>query len=174
VKSMNPTLLTPRLELRWLTEDDAGLMLAIWNDPDFIRHVGDRGVRTTAEALEAMGPALALYRTHGYGAYRIAPRDGGPAMGICGLFKREIFSEPDLGYALLPAWRGGGYVFEAARAVLDEARDRLGLESANAIVSPGNAASIHLLEKLGMRRQGPVRMPGDDDDILLFSVALTQ
>jgi len=174
MKTMHRTLRTPRLELRWLTEDDVGLMLAIWNDPDFVRHVGDRGVRTTAEALDAMGPALALYRTHGYGAYRIAPRAGGPAMGICGLFKREIFSEPDLGYALLPGWRSCGYTSEAARAILDDARDSLGLDRVNAIVSPGNAASIHLLEKLGMRRQGPVRMPGEDEDILLFSMALAQ
>ena len=174
MKTMQATLWTERLELRWLTEDDAGLMLAIWNDPDFVRHVGDRGVRTTAEALDAMGAALALYRTHGYGAYRIAPREGGPAMGICGLFKRENLSEPDLGYALLPGWRGGGYTTEAARAVLAEARDGLGLERVNAIVSPGNADSIHLLEKLGMRRQGPIRMPGDDEDILLFAMSLGQ
>ena len=38
-------LLTDRLQLRWLTLDDVDLMLAVWNDPAFIRHVGDRGIR---------------------------------------------------------------------------------------------------------------------------------
>jgi RimJ/RimL family protein N-acetyltransferase len=174
VKVAADTLRTGRLELRWLTADDAPLMLAIWNDPDFIRQVVDRGVRTTAEARDAMHGMLALYRTHGYGAYRVAPAGGGPAMGICGLFKRDIFEEPDIGYALLPAWRGQGYTFEAARAVLAEARDGLGLARVNAIVSPGNRASIRLLEKLGMREQGPVRMPGEDADILLFARSFAQ
>lgn len=95
-------------------------------------------------------------------------------MGICGLFKRENLEEPDLGYALLPDWRGRGYTTEAARAVLDEARNSLELECVNAIVSPGNAASIHLLQKLGMRRKGPIRMPGEDEDILLYSMPLAQ
>ena len=33
---------TERLVLSELTLDDAGLMLAVWNDPEFIRFVGDR------------------------------------------------------------------------------------------------------------------------------------
>ncbi|MEJ2383180.1 MAG: GNAT family N-acetyltransferase [Xanthomonadales bacterium] len=172
---MDRNVLTDRLELRWLTEDDADLMLAIWNDPDFIRNVGDRGIRTPQAALTAMRDGvLALYRSHGYGPYRIAARDGGAPMGICGLFKREQFEHPDIGYGLLPAYRGRGIALEAARAVMAQARDRLGLERVNAIVTPSNGASIRLLEKLGMQQQGPVRMPDDDADILLFSVASLQ
>ncbi len=34
-----------RLWLRRVTLEDADLMLAIWNDPAFVRNVGDRGVR---------------------------------------------------------------------------------------------------------------------------------
>ncbi len=162
-------LLTERLELRWMTEDDAGLMLAIWTDPGFVRHVGDRGVRTVEQAREAMGPALALYDNHGYGAYRVALRDGGPAIGICGLFRRPVFDHPDIGYALLPDWRGHGYALEAARAVMREARDGVGLARVLAIVSPGHRRSITLLEKLGMQAAGAVRMPGEDDELLLYA-----
>ena len=167
-------LLTGRLELQRLTEDDAGLMLAIWNDPAFIRHVGDRGVRTIDQALAAMRDTLALFESHGYGAWRIAPRGGGPAMGICGLFKRENLDHPDIGYAILPDWRGQGFTLEAARAVMAEARDGLGLERVNAIVSPDHRRSIRLLEKLGMRVQGPIRMPGEDADILLYALNFDQ
>ena len=42
----------------------------------------------------------------------------------------------------------------------------------SAIVSPGHKRSIALLEKLGMVRNGTVRMPGDDEDILLFELDL--
>ncbi len=41
---------TDRLRLRRLTLDDADLMLAIWNDPAFVRFVGDRGIRTLEQA----------------------------------------------------------------------------------------------------------------------------
>ena len=174
MKTAAPRLLTRRLELRWLTEDDAGLMLEIWNDPDFIRHVGDRGVRSVEQALAAMKDTLAMYRTHGYGAYRIAPLGGGPAMGICGLFKREILDQPDIGYGLLPSWRGRGYTLEAARAVMHEARAGLGLERVNAIVSPDNRRSVRLLEKIGMQSQGAIRMPGEDTDILLYARSFDQ
>ncbi len=158
MKTAARELLTERLELRWLTEDDADLMLAIWTDPGFVQHVGDRGVRTVEQAREAMGPALALYDSHGYGAYRVALRDGGPAIGICGLFQRPVFDHPDIGYAL-----------EAARVVMREARDGVGIARVLAIVSPGNRRSIALLEKLGMHAEGTTRMPGEDDDLLLYA-----
>jgi RimJ/RimL family protein N-acetyltransferase len=95
-------------------------------------------------------------------------------MGICGLFKREQLEHPDIGYSLLPDYRGQGFALEAARAVVSQARDRLGLERLNAIVAPTNGASIRLLEKLGMQEQGAVRMPGEDEDIALYSLSLRQ
>ena len=39
-------LRTPRLSMRRITLADAPLMLAVWNDPAFIEHVGDRGIRS--------------------------------------------------------------------------------------------------------------------------------
>lgn len=57
---------TERLGMRRLTLDDADLMLAIWNDPAFVFHVGDRGIRTIAEARENMSEgALKLYEDVG-------------------------------------------------------------------------------------------------------------
>ena len=77
-----PILQTERLELRWLTQDDAEMMLAIWNDPAFLRYVGDRGVRTVEQAREALtaGP-LRLYADYGYGPFRLALCDDGSYAG---------------------------------------------------------------------------------------------
>ena len=81
---------TERLQLRWLKLDDADLMLAIWNDPAFIRHVGDRGIRTVEEARAGMTKgALQLYEKYGYGPYRVALKDDDAAIGICGLFRHR-------------------------------------------------------------------------------------
>jgi RimJ/RimL family protein N-acetyltransferase len=54
--------------------------------------------------------------------------------------------------------------------VLDYARDTLQLPAVTAIVAPQNAASIGLLEKLGMRYERPIRMPGDDHDVSLYRI----
>jgi ribosomal-protein-alanine N-acetyltransferase len=167
----SPQLETERLRLRWLTEDDADLMLAIWNDPDFVHFVGDRGVRTLDEARDAMrNGVLQLYRDFGFGPYCLTLRGSDEAMGICGLFKRAKLDYPDIGYALLPAFCGRGYAFEAARVVAEHARAHMQLAKLYAIVTPGHARSVRLLEKLGMVAGEPIRMPGDDEDVILYSV----
>ena len=166
------TLETQRLDLRWLTPGDAGLMLAIWNDPGFLEHVGDRGIRTVDEAERALieGP-LRLYREHGYGPYRLSLRGTDTAIGICGLFRRDGLDDPDIGFALLPEYCGKGYAEEAARAVVAHARDGLGLTRLTAIVSPGNAASIRLIRNIGLDFERMHRMPADSEDVALYSVA---
>jgi RimJ/RimL family protein N-acetyltransferase len=167
------TIYTERLRLDRMTEDDAGLALAIWNDPAFIRHVTDRGIRTLDEARDAMREGmLKLWAEHGYGPYRISLRDEEEAMGLCGLFKRENLEDPDIGYSMLPDFCGKGYATEAARAVAAHARDHMNLARIIAIVSPDNPRSIRLLEKLGMSPEGTVRMPDEDEDILLYGLSL--
>ncbi len=103
-------LQTERLSLRELTLDDAELMLSVWNDPAFIRHVGDRGIRTVDQAHEAMqNGVLKLYEDYGYGPYRVALKDSDIAIGICGLFRRDDLDIPDLGYSTLPNHCGQGF-----------------------------------------------------------------
>ena len=166
-----PILNTERLELRWLTQDDAPMMLAVWNDPAFVRYVGDRGVRTLEQASTAIGAGpLRLYADFGYGPFRVTRRDDGVDMGICGLFRRDGLDEPDIGFAILPDFCGQGFGFEASVAVLDHARDSLKLPSVIAIVSPQNKPSVGLLEKLGMHYEHPVRLPGDDHDVSLYRI----
>jgi len=164
-------LRTPRLSMRRITLADAPLMLAVWNDPAFIEHVGDRGIRSIEQAHEALRQgAFKLYEQHGYGPYRIALAADDTEIGICGLFRREGYDEPDIGYSILPAYCGRGYAFEAACAVLEYARTTLGLARVTAFISPHNAASIGLAEKLGLRYERMARLPAEDKDVSLYGV----
>jgi len=164
---------TDRLYLRRVTLEDADLMMAIWNDPAFVRYVGDRGVRTIEQAREALlsGP-LRLFADYGYGPYAVVRKSDDARLGICGLFRRENLEHPDIGFALLPDSCGKGLASEAAQAVLAHARDDLQLEEITAIVSPENKRSIALIEKLGLSFAGMIRMPGDQDDICLYHKVL--
>ena len=167
----NPVLNTERLELRWLTPDDAPLMLAVWNDSAFMHYVGDRGVRTVEQAGIALEAGLLkLYADYGYGPFRVMRREDGADLGICGLFRRDGLDEPDIGFAILPDYCRQGFALEASVAVLEHARDVLELSCVTAIVSPQNEASIGLLEKLGLHYERPMRMPGDDHDISFYRI----
>lgn len=160
---------TERLQLRQLTEDDAPLMLAVLNDPDFLRNVGDRGVRNNEEARRyiADGP-VTMYREHGFGMYLVEIEDGTP-VGVCGLVKRDGLDDVDIGFAFLPHFRGRGYALEAARAVMQYGRNIIGLERIVAIAKPDNMPSVRLLEEIGLRPEKKIKLPGDDDELLLMA-----
>ena len=159
--------------MRRLTLDDADLMFAIWNDPAFVKHVGDRGIRTLADARDALlAGAFRLYEEFGYGPYRVALTANDTAIGTCGLFRRAGFEDPDIGYALLPEFCGRGFAYESASAVLEHARTDLQLARITAFVSSENTASIALTEKLGLRFERTTRLAGEDEDVSLYSMSL--
>lgn len=158
-----------RLRLRELRADDAGFFLELLNDPDFIAHIGDRGVRTHEQALAYLeaGP-LAGYREHGHHLWAVEAKPGDELAGVCGLIRRDSLPDPDIGYAYLPAWRGRGLAGEAGRLVLAHAFDVLALPRVLAIVTEANLASRRLLESLGMRDTGPQRI--GDDELLVYRI----
>ena len=59
----------------------------------------------------------------------------------------------EIGYSVLPAYRGQGFATEAARALVDWALAQRDVRRIIAECSPDNVASIRVLEKLGMQRR---------------------
>ncbi len=112
-----------------------------------------------------------MYETFGYGPYRVERKSDSRPIGICGLFRRKFLDDPDLGYAILPAYRGEGYASEAARQVLVIAAVAFGLPRIKALIAPSNAASIHVIGKLGFSLEKRMSID-DDDDTLLFGFEL--
>ena len=166
---------TERLELSRLTLDDAQLMLTVWNDPAFIRHVGDRGIRTIGAARDALRDgALKLYAEYGYGPYRMAQKSDGASVGICGLFRREGLPDTDIGFSTLPQYCGEGFGYEAACAVIEHARVDALLPRLTALVSPHNTASVRLIEKLGLIFEKMVRRACEDSDVGLDGMQRTE
>lgn len=125
-------------------------MLELLNDPDFIRNIADRGVRTEDEARRYIlaGPA-ASYDKHGFGLYLVEAKQSGAPVGICGLLRRDCHPDVEIGFAFLPAARGHSYASEAGRAVLDLGTRDLQLKRIVALTAPDNLASMRVLEKLG-------------------------
>lgn len=152
-------LKTERLLLRPFMTDDAPFALALLNEPSFLHFIGDKNVRSLEEARQYIlaGP-IASYTQNDFGLLVIELEDSHTPIGMCGLLKRVELSDPDIGFAFLPDYWGQGFAFEAATAVMKDARERLKLSQILAIVNPDNHASIKLLERLGLRFE---RLKGD-------------
>ncbi|MBZ0154204.1 MAG: GNAT family N-acetyltransferase [Planctomycetes bacterium] len=144
-------LTTSRLTLRELGEHDADFVVRLLNDPDFLRCIGDRSVRSCDDARSYLrsGP-IASYRQHGFGLFLVEDAAAQP-LGFCGLLQRTELPDIDLGFAFLPQFRGRGYALEAAAATLAFAWNELRRPRVLAIVAADNQRSLGLLGKLGMR-----------------------
>ncbi len=57
----------------------------------------------------------------------------------------------EIGYSVIPACRRQGYGFEAAKAIAEWALNHKEVHTIKAECEKDNMASVHLLEKLGMR-----------------------
>lgn len=163
---------TGRLILRRAHAGDAEFFLELLNDPAWIRNIGDRGVRTAGEArLYIQDRLVASYERNGFGMFVVERKEEPGPIGICGLVRRDSLPDVDVGFAFLPRFWGKGYACESASAVLTYGREVLGLGRIVAIVSPDNRSSIRVLEKLGLRSRGMIRLPGEAADVELFAPA---
>ncbi|MEL7058455.1 MAG: GNAT family N-acetyltransferase [Acidobacteriota bacterium] len=165
---------TDRLRIRRLTAADADFLLELLNDPDFLRQIGDRGVRRYEQAIRYVidGPD-AMFERHGVGLMAVVEKASGASVGICGLLRRAELEGFDLGFAFLAAARGRGYATEASRRVLDDAISRLDLgPSVLAITAPGNDASARVLSKLGFVARGRRSLHDEGEEIELYALEL--
>jgi [ribosomal protein S5]-alanine N-acetyltransferase len=167
-----PVVETERLVIRQLSPGDAAFILELLNDPSFLRSIGDRGVRDLAGARQyVLDGAVASHVKHGYGLDLVTLKSTGEPAGICGLVRRDYLDHPDIGFAFLPRLGGQGHAFEAASVVLARAFGSLGMHRVLAIVSPDNARSIRLLDKLGFRYEGMITPTGEDRAVRLLSAS---
>jgi [ribosomal protein S5]-alanine N-acetyltransferase len=128
-------------------------MQAVFGDPEVMRFSGG-GARTAAGTLERVRGLITHQERHGFSKWGVCERASGDLVGDCGIQLLEGGPDVELGFHLRTSVWGRGYATEAARACLDAAFTELGLDEVIAIVAPGNAASVRVLEKIGMRPAG--------------------
>ena len=161
---------TARLTLRLITIDDAAFYLQLVNEPAWLQYVGDKGLRTLADARQAIlnGP-VAMQQRCGFSLYLCELKGSAMPIGICGLVKRASLADVDIGFAFLPEFCGSGYAYEAAVAVLEHANQKLGIHRLVAITKPDNLRSIRLLERLGMCLERGTTLRKGTEEIRLYA-----
>lgn len=161
---------TERLILRRLTVEDSKFILELLNDPSWLRFIGDKGVRTLDAARDyILKNLVAMYERLGFGLYLTELKGEGIPVGICGLIKRDSLEDVDIGFAFLPKFRGKGYAYESASAVMAYGKRTFGLNRLAAITTPDNYDSAKLLEKLGFNFERMVKLSDDSAEVSLFA-----
>jgi len=162
---------TERLILSRLDPDrDSEFIVGLVNGPSFLRYIGDKGVRTLADARRYItdGP-LKSYETNGYGLYKVELKSNLTPIGMCGLIKRDTLPDADIGFAFLEEYWGAGYAYESAAAVMSYAREKLSIKRVLAITTPDNVASGKLLNKIGLKFDRLIQLTADSPEVKLFT-----
>lgn len=139
--------------LRPFTPSDVVIVHPIYADPDVMRYVATGPMADIAHTQRLLDDYTDHQLRHGYSFWAVIERSSGALIGDAGLYRTPA-GEVELGYTLGSAWWGRGYATEAAGMWLRVAFRELDVEEVVALAEPANVGSLHVLEKLGMRRAG--------------------
>ena len=145
---------TPRLILRRWREEDFEPFVAMCADSEVMTWLG--GALDRADARAYMVRAVDTFERIGMGRLAITRRDDGAFLGICGLMPGHEALVPllspfvDLSWSLCREAWGCGYATEAARGVILDGFERLGLSEITAMTAPANLRSQAVMGRLGM------------------------
>lgn len=170
-----PTIVTPRLELRWLEPHDAPALLAIFGDAEVCRYWSHPPLADLAAAEELQREIAHRFAERSLFQWGLAERATGRIVGTCTLASLSAeHQRADVGFALARAAWGRGYMAEAIPALLAFAFDTLGLHRVEADADPRNDRSLRLLEREGFRREGLLReryrVSGERQDAVLLGL----
>ena len=65
-----------------------------------------------------------------------------------------------------------GFIYEASKAVIEDAKNRLHFDNLLAITSPDNNGSINLLKKLGFTLKDIIKRDKNNEPIQLYAIYL--
>lgn len=139
---------TERLLLRELIEDDYKDLFALNNDPDVLQYTGDEPFATLQDAQKFLAN-YPDYDDHGFGRWAVIRKEDQAFLGWCGLkFNEE--NQVDLGFRFFKQYWNDGYATEAAKCALEIGFEVLNITEIIGRSAKENAASIRVLEKIGM------------------------
>ncbi len=153
-----PVITTPRLLLRWISEDDVDALYEVFSDPQVMRYwaFGPLANREAAAAMQREIADTNLKDTSW--KWGLALRENDRVIGTTTLFHLDLSNgRAEIGYAMGRAYWGNGYMNEALTALIVHAFETVKLRRLEADVDPRNAASIRTHERLGFKREAIYR-----------------
>jgi RimJ/RimL family protein N-acetyltransferase len=166
-----PVIETERLRLRALGAGDLDSLMAMWNDPAVLTHLGG-GSRSREEIWMRILRYAGCWSVVGYGAWLVEARATGAYIGEVGFRELKRDSEPsfagtpEIGWAILPAWHGRGVASEAVAAALAWGDAHIDAAETVCIIAPTNAPSLRLAARFGYERKSDLTYRGHPQVLL--------
>lgn len=144
-----PSVETARLHLREFRPDDLDHLAVLLADADVIRYVGNGLPISRQESENALLSIIRHWEQHGFGRWALIDKETQTFVGYGGL--RSLMGMAEVVYHLAKAYWGRGLATELVRASLRFGFTEHQFERIVAVAKPENAASIHVMEKIGMQ-----------------------
>ena len=149
---------TPRLTLRPYGAGDLDHLSGLYGDEEVARFTKLGGL-SRAQSQVTLNDYLAHWRDKGYGIYAVHLKENGAFAGEGGFFTLQDWNETALRYALHRRHWGGGLATELAGALIGHGFASLGFARLVSVVERHNAASHHIMAKLGFTLERRVQVP---------------
>lgn len=160
---------TERLILKPADLEDADFFLKLYNLPSFIKHIGDRNLRTKEDAENYItNRFLPQIKKLGFGNYVVIHKELNEKIGAVGVFVREGIDVPDIGFSFFPDFEGKGYAYESAVNLMEIVKTEFGIEKLSAMTSDENLSSQKLIERLGLEFKKYVIFPDDNEELRYY------
>ena len=150
---MKRLLETSRLYLRELVPEDAEMILRLDRDPDVMRYMPAvaRARVSRVYAQKFVRDQVTYSKGHpGLGIFPTILKTQDTWIGWATLKHLADTEEIEIGFRYLPAYWNQGYATEAAAALLKYGFEKMKLPRIVAVVHPDNAASMRVIEKIGL------------------------
>lgn len=154
-----PFLLTERLALHEWEDGDAGLVAALHGSEEASRHVGTGAPWSEEYAAGRIAEWMGDLSRHGVTKFKIVARDDGRFIGRAGFTLMEAHGVFELGYAIMREEWGKGFATEIAQGLTRWFFQNRPDPRFVAFAYVENEASIHVMQKLGMREIEPQDIP---------------
>lgn len=160
---------TDRLKLRPIKKSDAEPMSDVLGN-EAVMEFSDDGALEDSQINDWISGKVEQFEATGRPVMAVTDQETGEVIGYCGLFDCEIegVSEVEIGFRFAANHWGKGYATEAVTALLDYARQNLRLERVVAMIDPSNEGSLGVAEKLGMKYEKDIMIPGYDHPDKLY------
>ena len=170
-----PTIITPRIFLRQISDADVDAFYTVYSNPEVMRYWSTPPLPNRDAASKQIAEIHEGFKRRELLKWAIALRDNDMLIGTATLFHPDFSNRrSEIGYALGRAQWGNGYMQETLKAVIDFAFEKLELHRIEADVDPRNTASIRTLERLGFQREGYLRerwqVNGEIQDALFYGL----
>jgi RimJ/RimL family protein N-acetyltransferase len=159
---------TSRLYIREVLDEDLHGMFEMDSDPQVHRYINQKPVRTVDEMNGVIHFIRKQYAINGIGRWAVIDKSTDEFLGWTGFklmteYVNGHFNHYDFGYRLKQSAWGRGIATEAGRAALRYGLEMLQLKPVYAMTDVNNAASRHILKKLGFRFKSIFKYDGPYD-----------